>query len=369
MHCSGALIRPWRNQLEKGMSRQAAAGKQGCQYARIRDEIRMEGKVLKRYIGKRILTGILCVFLALLINFTIIHLAPGDPIRILAGSDTPSEAMVETLTAKYGLDSPLYVQFFRYLGNLLKGDMGVSVYTNQPVAHEIMNRLFPTLLLSLTSCIAALFIGTLIGIFCARHVGSKIDTFLGSISYLFDSTPSFWLGLMLILVFASWLHLFPTAGMVSLRAPSSGIGYVLDVMKHLFLPVLALALTLVPYYFRIARTSVIQVMNEDFITTLRAAGMKETKIFKKYVFRNAILPIVTVFGIQLAYIVSGSAIVEIVFSWPGMGSYMMTAISRRDYPTLMGLYFVISISVAVMMIIVDIVYSYLDPRISRNSKM
>lgn len=324
--------------------------------------------VLKRYIGKRILTGILCVFLALLLNFIIIHLAPGNPIRILAGSDTPSEAMVETLTVKYGLDKPLPIQFFRYLGNLLKGDMGVSVYTNQPVATEIMNRLGPTLLLSLTSCIVALFIGTMLGIFCARHVGSRLDTILGSVSYLFDSTPSFWLGLMLILIFSSALHLFPTSGMVSLRAPATGFGYVLDVMNHLFLPSLSLSLTLIPYYFRIARTSIIQVMNEDFITTLRAAGMKESRIFKKYVFRNAILPIVTVFGIQLAYIVSGSAIVEIVFSWPGMGSYMMTAISRRDYPTLMGLYFVISISVAVMMIVVDVIYSYLDPRISRSTK-
>lgn len=322
---------------------------------------------MKRYIVKRVLTGILCVLLALLFNFIIIHMAPGNPIRILAGSDSVSEEMIATLTVKYGLDKPLYVQFFHYIGNLFKGDLGTSIYTSQPVAKEIMTRLGPTLMLCLTSCVLALIVGSLIGIFCARHVGSKVDMFLGSISYLFDSTPSFWLGLMLILLFSSTWHLLPTAGMVSLRAPKEGLGYILDVGKHLILPGMALSLTLIPYYFRIARTSVIQVMNEDFITTLRAAGMKESRIFRKYVFRNAILPIVTVFGIQLAYLVSGSAIVEIVFAWPGMGSYMMTAITRRDYPTLMGIYFVISVSVAVMMLLVDVVYSLLDPRISRDS--
>lgn len=322
---------------------------------------------MARYIGKRVVTAVICVFLALLFNFIIIHAAPGNPIRILAGTDSVSEEMVAELTQKYGLDQPLYIQFFRYIGNLFRGDMGVSIYTNQPVAKEIMARLGPTMLLCLTSSVIAVVLGALLGIFCARHVGSVVDNLLGSVSYFFDSTPGFWLSLMLILLFSSTLHLLPTYGMVSLRAPAEGFGRVLDILKHLILPSTAMSLTLIPYYFRIARTSVIQVGNEDFITTLRAAGMSEKRIYRKYVFRNAILPVVTVFGIQLAYIVSGSAIVEIVFSWPGMGSYMMTAISRRDYPTLMGIYFVISISVAVMMIAVDILYTYLDPRISRGS--
>ena len=321
---------------------------------------------MKSYLGKRIVTAVLCVFLALLFNFIIIHAAPGNPIRILAGTDSVNEEMIEDITQKYGLDQPAYIQFFRYVGNLFKGDMGVSIYTGQPVADEIISKLGPTLLLCLTSSIIALILGTLLGIFCARHVGSALDSFLGSISYFFDSTPSFWLGLMLILVFASTLHLFPTAGMFNVRQNAEGFARVVDVLYHLVLPSTALSLTLIPYYFRIARTSVIQVGNEDFITTLRGAGMREDRIYRKYVFRNAILPVVTVFGIQLAYIVSGSAIVEIVFSWPGMGSYMMTAISRRDYPTLMGIYLVISISVAVMMIVVDVVYTYLDPRISRS---
>lgn len=322
---------------------------------------------MSRYIRRRILTGILCIFVALCINFIIIHAAPGNPIRLLVGKDNPDPQLIAQLTQKYGLDQPKYVQFIKYVGNLLKGDMGVSIYTNESVADMIMQRMAPTAMLALTAVILAAVIGTIIGIFCARRVGTKLDAFMGSISYLFDSTPSFWLGLMLILIFASTLRILPTSGMIDMRADYEGFARVLDIMKHMILPVTALSLTLIPYYFRIARSSIIQVMGEDFITTLRATGMPEKRIFRKYIFRNAILPTITVLGIQMAYLVTGSAIVEIVFSWPGMGSFVMTAITRRDYPLLMGIYLVLSISVAVMMIVVDLLYSVLDPRIRHDS--
>lgn len=318
---------------------------------------------MNRYLKKRILTSILCVLVALCLNYLIIHAAPGDPIRMLAGKDHADPQFIAELTQKYGLDQPAIVQFGKYVGNLLRGDLGTSIYTNEPVSQMIAGRLLPTLSLALTAAVLAAVIGTAIGIFAARHIGTKFDTFLGSISYLFDSTPSFWLGLMLILIFSSTLHLLPTAGMVDMRADYEGFRKLLDILKHMILPVSALTLTLIPYYFRIARTSIVQIMGDDFIMTLRATGMKEKRIFRKYVFRNAILPTITVFGIQMAYLVAGSAIIEIVFSWPGMGSFIMTAITRRDYPLLMGIYLVLSICVAVMMIAVDLVYAALDPRI------
>ncbi len=322
---------------------------------------------MSRYLKRRILTGLLCIIVALCFNFILIHAAPGNPIRLLVGEDNPDPELIAQLTEKYGLDKPKIVQFAKYVGNLLKGDMGVSIYTNEPISEMILQRLGPTAALAFTAVIIAAIIGTSIGIFCARRVGSKLDGFLGSISYLFDSTPSFWLGLMLILVFASTLHILPTSGMIDMRADHKGFARILDIMKHMILPCVALSLTIIPYYFRIARSSMIQVMGEDFITTLRATGMPEKQIFGKYVFRNAILPTITVFGIQMAYLVTGSSIVEIVFSWPGMGSLVMTAIARRDYPLIMGIYLVLSISVAVMMILVDLVYSVLDPRISHSS--
>ncbi len=318
---------------------------------------------MKRYIIKRLGTGALVVLFSILFNFVIIRLAPGDPTRLLAGKDNPNPELIATLRAKYGLDKPLLVQFGMYIKQLAHGDLGYSYVSSSSVWELIETRIGPTLLLSLTGLILAVIIGTLLGVYAARKKGSKFDVFLCSISYLFDSTPSFWLGLMLILVFASTLKWFPTSGMYSLRANYKGIKHILDVGKHLFLPALTMTLLNIPYYFRIARSSVLQTMSEDFIMTLRATGMSESRIFNKYVMRNAIIPTITVFGISLAYVVTGVSMIEIVFAWPGMGRLMLDSITKRDYPTLSGIYLLLSCSVAIMMIVVDIVYAWVDPRI------
>ncbi len=318
---------------------------------------------MKRYIVKRLGTGALVVLFSILFNFVIIRLAPGDPTRLLAGKDNPNPELIAALRAKYGLDKPLLVQFGMYIKQLAHGDLGYSYVSSSSVWELIETRIGPTLLLSLTGLILAVIIGTLLGVYAARKKGSKFDVFLCSISYLFDSTPSFWLGLMLILIFASTLKWFPTSGMYSLRANYKGIKHILDVGKHLFLPALTMTLLNIPYYFRIARSSVLQTMSEDFIMTLRATGMSESRIFNKYVMRNAIIPTITVFGISLAYVVTGVSMIEIVFAWPGMGRLMLDSITKRDYPTLSGIYLLLSCSVAIMMIIVDIVYAWVDPRI------
>ncbi len=318
---------------------------------------------MKRYIIKRLGTGALVVLFSILFNFVIIRLAPGDPTRLLAGKDNPNPELIAALRAKYGLDKPLLVQFGMYIKQLAHGDLGYSYVSSSSVWELIETRIGPTLLLSLTGLILAVIIGTLLGVYAARKKGSKFDVFLCSISYLFDSTPSFWLGLMLILIFASTLKWFPTSGMYSLRANYKGIKHILDVGKHLFLPALTMTLLNIPYYFRIARSSVLQTMSEDFIMTLRATGMSESRIFNKYVMRNAIIPTITVFGISLAYVVTGVSMIEIVFAWPGMGRLMLDSITKRDYPTLSGIYLLLSCSVAIMMIIVDIVYAWVDPRI------
>ncbi|NUU74561.1 ABC transporter permease [Paenibacillus xylanilyticus] len=316
-----------------------------------------------RYIARRAVTGTLTVIVAIVFSFLLIHLAPGDPVSILSGRDNPSPAMEQALREKYGLDQSVGMQLLTYFKNLLQGDLGQSISNNRPVTEMIGERIGPTLLLSLTTAILSLIIGTALGIYCARRAGSKLDTAMNGISYLFDAMPGFWLGMMLIMIFASWLNILPTAGMVDLRGGYTGFVHVMDVMKHLILPGMTLTLISAPYFFRIARSSVLQVMSEDFVTTLRATGMNEGRIFRKYVFKNAVLPTITVFGITLAYIFTGVAIIEIVFSWPGMGSFMLKAISSRDYPLLMGIYLILSISVAVTMIIVDLLYAFIDPRI------
>ncbi len=321
---------------------------------------------MKKYILKRLLTGLMAVLIVFMFNFFIIRLAPGDPIKIIAGRDNPSQEMIDALYEKYGLDQPLHIQLVSYLKNVVKGDFEDSILYGEPVIDLIKKTMGPSLLLALTGTILALLIGTMLGLYAARHQNSIIDVSLSGISYVFNSMPSFWLAIMLIMIFATNLKLFPTSGMTDMRITYTGISHVLDVIKHLFLPCLTLVLIQIPMYFKIAKSSVTQVLAEDFITTFRAVGMSEKKIFNKYVFKNAILPVITVFGINLAYIVTGSSLTEMVFGWPGMGRLLMDSIMRRDYPLLMAIYLMLSLSIAVMMVITDLVYAFVDPRIRYN---
>jgi len=264
---------------------------------------------------------------------------------------------------KYGLDKPLPVQYAIYLKQVLRGDLGDSIIYHRPVIEMIKEKFIPTVILVLTGAILSLVLGTWMGIRAAQKEGSFQDVVFSGISYIFNAMPSFWLGLMMIILFASVLHLVPSSGMTNTRASYTGLRHVLDVAYHMILPVMALVLLDIPLYFRIAKSSVIQASSEDFVMTLRATGMDEKKIFNKYIFRNAILPTITVFGISLAFLITGVALIEIVFAWPGMGRLVLTAITQRDYPTLMGIYLLMAISIAITMIITDIVYAIADPRI------
>lgn len=318
---------------------------------------------MKRYIGKRILTGLVVVMISVCVNFVLIRLAPGDPITILAGTENPNPEMIESLKATYGLDKSIPEQFVFFVSNLVQGNLGYSYISNQPVTKIIGDKLLPTLLLTFSALVISSLLGIYAGVRSARKPGSLLDRFLCSITYVFDSIPSFWLGLMLILLFASTLKIFPTSGMLDMRQNYTGFKKILDIMHHLFLPVLTLVIVQFPYYFRITRSSVIQTMSEDFITTFRATGMSEKQIFNKYILKNAILPTITVVGMSVAFLFSGAALVETIFGWPGMGRLLISAIGSRDYQVLTGIYFVLSVSVAVTMIVVDLLYSVADPRI------
>jgi len=307
--------------------------------------------------------GLLTILVVFTINFIIIKLAPGDPISTIMGKDNDDPELRAALEQKYGFDKPMITQYAVYLKNAITGDLGTSIIYNKQVITMITERIAPTLLLVLTAAVLALIIGTLMGMYAAKNEGSKIDVFFSGIAYIFNSMPAFWLGLMLIIVFSSILGLLPSYGMINTREAHTGFDYIIDVIVHMVLPVGTLLLVEIPIYFRIAKSSILQVTNEDFIVTLRATGMSERKIFNKYILRNAILPTITIFGISMAYLITGVALIETVFAWPGTGSLMLTAITQRDYPTLMGIYLVMSISVAVVMVLVDIIYAALDPRI------
>lgn len=318
---------------------------------------------MSRYIIRRLLSAVLIVMIVVVLNFTIIKLAPGEPARIMAGFDNPSDELIEAINRKYGFDQPFYIQITRYIRTLLSGDLGNSYLYNQPVAELIAERIGPSLLLSGVSVVLALLIGAVLGLYAGKNEGKFLDKVFSTLCYFINSMPSFWIGIMLILLLASRFNFLPTQGMTNVRANYHGLQYVMDVMRHMILPTLTLVLVQLPTFFRITKSSVLQVMSEDFVMTLRAAGMNEGTIFRKYILKNAILPILTVFSINLAYIVAGSTLVEIVFSWPGVGVLMYRSILMRDYNVLMGLYLLISISVAVVTILMDLIYAALDPRI------
>lgn len=318
---------------------------------------------LKRYITRRILEAIPVFFLVIIINFSLIHLAPGDPTIYLAGENANPE-YIESLRRVYGLDEPLHEQLLRYISKVLQGDFGYSFAFNRPVLQIIGERLPATLLLVITAQCIAILVGTLLGTLEAMRRRSKVGAALKIGALSAYSMPVFWAGLMLMLIFAVRLRWFPSSGLTSLTVHLSGVAYVIDVLWHLVLPVSALLTWLIPIYMRVTNASITEVMKEDFIVTARAKGLTERVVFFRHALRNALLPTVTLAGLSLGTSLTGAVLTESIFGYPGMGRLMYESIFFRDYPTLMGIFIIVSICVIVTMLVVDIVYSFLDPRVA-----
>ena len=315
---------------------------------------------LQRYALRRLLQVFPVILLVTILNFLLIHAAPGDPATVLAGDHAPL-AYIAELRESYGLDKPLLTQLFVYLGKLARGDLGFSYAYRRPVLEVVVERLRATLLLLLVSQVLAIFVGTLLGTLAARYQGSLADVVISGIALLLYSIPVFWMGLMLILVFAVRLGWLPSSGMVSFNG-SSGEGGT-GVARHLVLPVIALFLYILPTYVRLARESVVEIAREDFITTARAIGYTERVVFIKYALRNALLPLVTVAGLSLSSMFAGALLTETVFGWPGMGRLMYDAVIQRDFPVLMGGFLLTSVMVIIGSFVTDLLYTYLDPRV------
>lgn len=318
---------------------------------------------MRKYVTKKLLLGIGTIFFSFTFTFFLIRFAPGDPIKILAGRENPNPEQIAYTKSLYGLDKPLFTQFVTYLVNVLRGDFGYSFRNNQSVLSIIATKVRPTLLLTVFSSTLSALIGTSLGIGIAQKSDSRFDRLILRISYLIDAIPTFWLGLILIMVFSSTLGWFPTSGMYDVRNRYTGFRRFLDLAQHMFLPVLTIVIVQVPIYMRVARSSILNVKSADYILTFRATGMKESKIFYKYVIKNAIVPVLTQFGMSLAFTISGVALIEIIFAWPGMGRLIMDSIQARDYMVLNGIYLLISMSVILFMILIDIVQATIDPRI------
>lgn len=318
---------------------------------------------LTQYIGRRLVQAVPLILGIVVVNFCLIHLAPGDPIISLVGEFQTSEEYIESVRKQYGLDQPLFVQLFIYIRNILKGDFGYSFSFKQPVLHVILDRVPATLLLMIVTILFSTLLGVILGVVSSRRQYSKTDNLVTLISLIGYSIPVFWLGQILLIGLSLKVPLFPAQGMESLRETYTGIAYVVDVLHHLVLPAFALGLSYLAINTRFTRASMLEVLGQDYVRTARAKGLSERKVIYKHALRNALLPLVTLTGLNFGFLLAGAVLTETVFAWPGLGRLMYDSIYTRDYPVLMGMFIFISAMVIVVNLITDIFYSVLDPRI------
>nr|CDQ32063.1 Dipeptide transport system permease protein DppB [Virgibacillus halodenitrificans] len=295
----------------------------------------------------------------IIFNFLIINFAPGDPVVVLAGENATQEYMDE-LRESFGLNEPIHTRFVIYFKNLLQGDLGESYTYNAPVFEVLKEKLKVTLMLVLLSETLTIIVGTILGAIAARYFGKLIDSSISNVAMVLYCLPAFWVGMILILFFAVKLQLLPSSGMYSFNSDYPAF---IDLARHIILPATTLFLVQLPIYIKVTRSSVVEVARGDFIRTARAIGYSENVVYRKFALRNALLPTVTIAGLSLSTLFTGSLLTETVFSWPGMGRMIFDAISARDYPLIMGGFMVTTFLVIIGTLITDLIYTYLDPRV------
>jgi peptide/nickel transport system permease protein len=318
---------------------------------------------MRAYILSRLGWGVLIVLCILVLNFLIVHMVPGDPIHALLGDFPVPPGYVEKMRADFGLDQPLLTQLWLYLQHLLRGDLGFSFANRVPVLDLILSRMGPTLLLMLPALALAAVLGTILGVTAAPRAGSVQDGALTAISLFGYSVPIFWLGQMLVIVFAIRLGWLPVQGMHNIRAAASGWRAGVDVFWHLVLPCLSVTIFYIAVVARVARASVIEALHHDYVLTAKAKGLSKRYILWHHVLPNAMIPVVTVIGYNFGQSLTGAILVETVFAWPGMGNLFITSIANRDYPVLQGIFLITAVSVVVINLLTDILYAVLDPRV------
>ena len=317
-----------------------------------------------RYIIRRLFQAVPIVLAIIVLNFFLLNMAEGDAVDVLAGeagSATP-EYMAE-LRAKFGLDQPLPVQLLVYLKNIISLDLGYSFRHDMPVSVLIVDRFWPTLLLMVSTIILAILFGILLGLLAAINLNTWKDAVISVFALITYATPLFWVGLMMIVVFSINLRWFPTSGMENIAAFYEGFDRFVDISRHLVLPTITLSLFYLALYTRLMRASMLEQYGQDYVVTARAKGLPERRITFGHVLRNALLPVVTMAGVQVGALIGGSVIVESVFAWPGLGMLAFESLFARDLNLLLGIFLISSVLVVVVNLIVDVIYCFLDPRI------
>jgi len=296
--------------------------------------------------------------------FFLIQIAPGDAALYLAGEQGVGDAeFLAKVRAEYGLDQPLLVQLGTYVGNVAQLNLGESTYFNEPVLGLIVERLFATVLLAGTSLLFAVGLGVAIGVYTARRPESPTSSAATVASLVGFSTPVFYSAIMFIVVFAAKWSLLPVGGIEDVRYDGNWVGETIDLLQHLVLPALSLGIIYLAIYSRLARASMLEVLESDYIRTARAKGARERVVVYKHALRNAVIPVITAAGLQVGNLLSGALLVEVVFAWPGIGRLAVDSIFRRDSPMLLGIMIFSSAMVIVANLLTDLVYRLIDPRI------
>ncbi len=316
------------------------------------------------FIGTRLIKAVFVLAVVVVLNFMLIHAAPGDPATVMAGEAGAADPQfIAQLRHQFGLDQTLMQQLFTYLGHILQGDLGFSYRQQRPVWDLLADRLPATIALTLSAFVFALVGGILFGTLAAINVGRLTDSVITVLALLSYATPIYWIGLMLVLLFSVDFGWLPAFGYQTVGSGLSGLPCLVDIVRHMVLPVTTLGLFYMAVYARLTRASILEVSTLDFVKTARAKGQKEWKIVYRHVLRNALLPVITMAGIQAGQLVGGSILVETVFAWPGLGRMTFDAVEQRDYQVLLGVFFVTSVLVIAFNIIADILYSVVDPRV------
>jgi ABC-type dipeptide/oligopeptide/nickel transport system permease component len=317
------------------------------------------GDVVRNYIIKRLLLAVPTIFGAVTLVFFAMQLAPGDPAALFIPPDLPpdrAEELYDRVNAKYGFDKPLYIQYLRYLENLATLDLGESLRYGTPVIDDLQRRLPHTLRLGIAALALSAVIGISVGIVSAVYRGTWVDNFSMLFALFGVSIPSFWLALLLILLLAVRLPILPPSGL-------GDEPYSWDGLRHLALPVIVLALGSAGGLARYTRSSMLEVINNDYVRTARSKGLNERVVIIRHAFRNALIPIVTILGLNFGFILSGAVIVETVFAWPGIGRYLIDGVNGRDFPVVQAAVLLIAFGFVFGNLITDLLLAYIDPRI------
>lgn len=318
---------------------------------------------------KRIVYAVLLLLAVLVLNFSLIHIAPGDPAEVIAGEmGGATEEMLAEIRAAYGLDKPFSEQLLIYLGRVARSDLGFSFYFNEPVTKLILLRLPATILLVVSALFFAVLIGTFMGVLAAQKPTGWLSHFVTIFALMGYSAPVFWLGMMLLILLASWLPLFPVSGMYDVVLEGGRLVRMFDILHHLVLPMVTLGVIYLAQYSRLGRASMLDVLGSDYIRTARAKGVSEYGVVYRHALKNAVLPIITMAGLQMSHLFSGAVLVETVFNWPGLGRLAFESILRRDHPTILGILFFSTFIVIAANLLTDLSYRLIDPRIKVGAK-